>query len=66
MSEQKKMLKDVRKFIEKFEPNKYILLSSGIDVRGMTSFHDALESARNVIDKFQIHLMMLHTAEMVG
>lgn len=66
MSEQKKMLKDVRKFIEKFEPNKYMVLSSGIEVRGMTSIHDALESARNVIDKFQIHLMMVHTGGMAG
>lgn len=60
------MSKDLRKFIEKFEPNKYKVLPSGIEVRGMTRIHDALQLAKNVIDKFQLNLMVIHTAEMVG
>lgn len=66
MSEQKQMSKDLQKFIEKFEPNKYKIMPAGIEVRGMTRIHDALQSARDVIEKFQLNLMVIHNAEMLG
>ncbi|MDN3588673.1 hypothetical protein QWY86_18470 [Pedobacter aquatilis] len=66
MNEQKVISKDLQKFIERFQPNKFKIISSGIEVRGMMNIHQAIELARKVIEKFKLDLVIRHDADMVG
>lgn len=58
--------KDIQKFIDKFEPNKFKVMRSGIEIRGMNNIHDAIETAKEVIEKLKLNLQVAHNAEMVS
>jgi len=58
--------KDIQKFIDKFEPNKFKVMRSGIEIRGMNNIHDAIETANEVIEKLKLNLQVAHNAEMVS
>ncbi|WP_443939736.1 hypothetical protein [Pedobacter sp. MW01-1-1] len=66
MNKQKQLTPDLEKFIEKFEPTKFKILSSGIEIRGVANIHQAIESARTLIEKLKLKLQVSHHAEMVS
>jgi len=66
MSTVNNLSKDLQKFIEKFEPNKFKIMRSGIEVRGMNNIHDAIETAKRLIEKLKLNLRVSHNAEMVS
>ncbi|QNN43006.1 hypothetical protein [Pedobacter roseus] len=66
MSTANNLSKDLQKFIEKFEPNKFKVMRSGIEVRGMNNIHDAIETAKRLIEKLKLNLQVSHNAEMVS
>lgn len=66
MSTANNLSKDLQKFIEKFEPNKFKVMRSGIEVRGMNNIQDAIETAKRLIEKLKLNLQVSHNAEMVS
>ncbi|RYG16412.1 MAG: hypothetical protein EOO07_13340 [Chitinophagaceae bacterium] len=64
MNENQKIDLDLQKFIKAYEPNKYKVLKSGIEVRGINDIHRGLAFAREVISKLKLKLSINHTAEM--
>lgn len=51
MSENHKIDLDLQKFIKAYKPNKYKVLKSGIEVRGITDIHRGLAFAKEVITR---------------
>lgn len=66
MSEKDKMNIDLQKFIKAFEPNKYKILRTGIEVRGMYDIHRGMSFAKQLIDKLKLKLSIRHTADMTS
>ncbi|WP_316846913.1 hypothetical protein [Pedobacter psychrodurus] len=66
MSTVNNLSKDLQKFIDKFEPNKFKVMRSGIEVRGMNNIHEAIETAKGLIEKLKLNLQVSHNAEMVS
>lgn len=62
----KKATKDLQRFIEKFQPNKFKMISSGIEIRGAIDLHGAMNEARILIDRLQLSLYISHNAEMLS
>lgn len=60
------LTKDIQKFIEKFEPNKFKVMSSGIEIRGVNNIHAAIEAAKQIIEKLKLRLTIAHDAQMVS
>jgi hypothetical protein len=58
--------KDLLKFIKAFEPNKYKILRTGIEIRGMIDIHQSINLAKQLIDKLKLNLDIKHTAEMMS
>jgi len=58
--------KDLQKFVDKFEPNKFKVMGRGIEVRGVSNIHDAIETAKGIIEKLKLNLRVSHNAEMVS
>ena len=63
MSDNKKVT-DIQKFIEKFEPSKFKMLSRGIEIRGIKDIHKSINFAKEVIEKLKLQLVVSHSAEM--
>lgn len=57
---------DLQKFINKFEPNKFKLLAKGIEIRGMSDLHRNITRAKELIEKMNLKLVVLHDAEMIS
>ncbi|MCX2429577.1 hypothetical protein [Pedobacter sp. GR22-10] len=55
---------DIQKFIEKFEPSKFKMLSRGIEVRGIKDLNKSINFAKEVIAKLKLKLVISHSAEM--
>lgn len=55
---------DLQKFIEKFEPNKFKMLSLGIEIRGNSDLHRSITFAKDLIEKMKLKLTVNHSAEM--
>ncbi|WP_256004321.1 MULTISPECIES: hypothetical protein [Pedobacter] len=55
---------DLQKFIEKFEPNKFKMLSRGIEIRGTNDIHRSITFAKELIERLKLKLKVLHTADM--
>lgn len=57
---------DLQKFIEKFEPNKFKLMSKGIEIRGINDLHRNILAAKHLIQRMKLKLTVVHNAEMVS
>jgi len=55
---------DLQKFIEKFEPNKFKMLTRGIEIRGNSDLHRSITFAKELIEKMKLKLAVHHSAEM--
>lgn len=59
-----KVSTDLKKFITKFEPNKFKMLARGIEIRGISDVHRSIELAKALIDSMNLKLVVHHSAEM--
>lgn len=57
---------DLEQFIAKFEPNKFKVMTDGIEVRGINDMHRSLERAKELIQKLKLKLVVNHNAEMLS
>lgn len=57
---------DLQKFIDKFEPNKFKLMAKGIEIRGINNIHKTTSQAKDLIERLQLNLVVLHNAEMLS
>ncbi|WP_231490503.1 hypothetical protein [Pedobacter sp. Leaf170] len=55
---------DLKKFIEKFEPSKFKMLSRGIEIRGIKDLNRNINFAKELIEKLKLKLSVSHSAEM--
>lgn len=55
---------DLQKFIEKFEPNKFKMLTRGIEIRGTNDLHRSITYAKELIERMKLKLAVHHSAEM--
>jgi len=55
---------DLQKFIEKFEPNKFKMLTRGIEIRGNSDLHRSITFAKELIERMKLKLTVNHSAEM--
>lgn len=55
---------DLQKFIDKFEPNKFKMLSRGIEIRGNSDLYRSITFAKELIEKMKLKLTVHHSAEM--
>ena len=55
---------DLQKFIEKFEPNKFKMLTRGIEIRGNSDLHLSITFAKELIERMKLKLTVNHSAEM--
>lgn len=59
-----KISADLQKFIDKFEPNKFKMLSRGIEIRGNNDLYQSITFAKELIEKMKLKLAVHHSAEM--
>ncbi|WP_448635814.1 hypothetical protein [Pedobacter panaciterrae] len=59
-----KVSADLKKFIIKFEPNKFKMLTRGIEIRGINDLHRSIELANALIESLKLKLVVHHSAEM--
>jgi hypothetical protein len=55
---------DLQKFIEKFDPNKFKMLTSGIEISGNSDLHRSITFAKELIERMKLKLADNHSAEM--
>lgn len=55
---------DLQRFIDKFQPSKFKLLTRGIEIRGNNDLHKNIGIARELIEKLKLNLTINHSAEM--
>lgn len=58
--------KDLQKFIDKFEPNKFKLMARGIQIRGISDIHRSITQANDLIERLNLNLIVTHNAEMLS
>lgn len=58
--------KDLQKFIDKFEPNKFKLISRGIQIRGINDMHRNIIQANYLIERLKLNLIVTHNADMLS
>ena len=61
-----KISEDLRKFIEKFEPSKFKMMAKGIEIRGNKNLPKNITQAKELIERLELNLMVLHNAEMLS
>lgn len=57
---------DLQKFIDKFDPGKFKLIKNGVEIRGIIDLHRGMQEAKALIERFQLKLVVSHTAEMLS
>lgn len=57
---------DLQQFINIFQPNKFKLLTRGIEVRGISNMHNTITQAKNLIERLDLKLTIQHNAEMLS
>jgi len=57
---------DLQKFIEKFQPNKFKMMSKGIEIRGINDMHRNITQAKDLIERLELNLWINHNAEMLS
>lgn len=55
---------DLQKFIDKFEPNKFKMLTRGIEIRGNHDLPRSISFAKDLIERLKLKLTVRHSAEM--
>jgi hypothetical protein len=55
---------DLQKFIKAFDPNKYKILRTGIEIRGLSDIHRGMTFAKQLIENMKLKLFVRHTADM--
>ncbi len=60
-----KISPDLQKFIDKFEPNKFKLLRTGLEIRGIRDMPRNLTEAKELIKRLDLNLIISHNAEML-
>lgn len=60
-----KISPDLQKFIEKFEPNKFKLLRTGLEIRGIRDMPRNITEAKALIERLDLNLIISHDAEML-
>ncbi|MCX2586507.1 hypothetical protein [Pedobacter sp. MR22-3] len=66
MSTQRPIAKDLQKFIDRYEPTKFKVMRSGIEIRGVSNIHQAIQTAKDIIEKLKLNLNIAHSADMVS
>jgi hypothetical protein len=61
-----KITADLQTFIEKFEPNKFKLMSKGIEIRGINDMHRNIRQAKDLIERLDLKLVVDHHAGMLS
>jgi len=61
-----KITPDLQMFIDKFEPNKFKLMTKGIEIRGINDMHRNISQAKDIIEKLELNLIVSHNAEMLS
>ncbi len=56
---------DLQKFIDKFEPSKFKLLTKGVEIRGIRDMPRNITEARDLIERLDLNLIVSHNAEML-
>ena len=57
---------DLQQFIDKFQPNKFKLMTKGIEVRGISNMHHTITLAKELIDRLGLKLIISHNADMLS
>jgi len=57
---------DLQKFIDKFDPGKFKIIKNGVEIRGIIDLHRGMQEAKALIERFQLKLVVSHTAEMLS
>jgi hypothetical protein len=57
---------DLQKFIQKFEPNKFKMLRTGIEIRGNNDVHRSIAFAKELIERLKLNLTVHNSAEMAS
>jgi hypothetical protein len=57
---------DLQVFIDKFQPNKFKIMASGIEVRGINNMHSTITQAKDLISRLELNLIIQHNAEMLS
>ncbi|WP_443946889.1 hypothetical protein ACJVDH_07215 [Pedobacter sp. AW1-32] len=55
---------DLQRFIDKFEPNKFKILTRGVEIRGNNDLHRSITFAKELIERLKLKLTVHHSAEM--
>ena len=66
MEKELEISKDLQKFIDKFEPNKFKLMARGIQIRSINDIHKNITQANDLIEKLKLNLIVTHSAEMLS
>ncbi|WGQ10803.1 hypothetical protein QG516_03935 [Pedobacter gandavensis] len=57
---------DLQQFIKTFQPNKFKLLSGGIEVRGISNMPSTITQATKLIERLGLKFAIQHYAEMLS
>jgi len=57
---------DLKVFIDKFEPNKFKIMTKGIEIRGINDMHRNIRQAKDLIERLELNLVVAHHAEMLS
>ena len=57
---------DLKVFIDKFEPNKFKIMTKGIEIRGINDMHRNIRQAEDLIERLELNLVVAHHAEMLS
>ncbi|WP_443937368.1 hypothetical protein [Pedobacter sp. MW01-1-1] len=57
---------DLQKFINKFEPSKFKVMTKGIEIRGINNLHSTIQQAKAIINHLNLKLVVFHSAEMLS
>ncbi|NRF39368.1 hypothetical protein [Pedobacter foliorum] len=60
-----KITPDLQVFIDKFEPNKFKVMTKGIEIRGINDMHRNIRQAKDIIERLELSLIVSHNAEML-
>ncbi|WP_214229630.1 hypothetical protein [Pedobacter sp. B4-66] len=61
-----KITPDLQVFIDKFEPNKFKVMTKGIEIRGINDMHRNIRQAKDIIERLELSLIVSHNAEMLS
>ena len=66
MSIESNLSVDLKRFIEKYQPRKFKMMSTGIEIRGAKEIHRDITEAKALIEQLKLNLYISHSLEMLG